>query len=702
MSVARLEPDRTDPCFAWLAQLPVAAFALDVQGRVVAWNAAIERLTATPAAAVVGSHEPWRAFADVPQAMLAQRLLAGEGRPQAGDDGAAGVEAAGVEELSSWWPPALDREVLASTQATRLRAADGRCIGAVQTFVEQSAGLRAGMRFQRIFESSPDPVWIIENNTFVDCNDAAVALLGYHSREALLNTHPSQLSPPQQPCGTDSYDKAERMMALAVRNGVHRFEWVHLRADGQPFDAEVTLARLEVGGRHAIYCTWRDISARKAAEARVDWLAHHDALTSLWNRHGLQHCLEQSIAAACAHGSKLALVFLDLDHFKWVNDSLGHHGGDRVLVEVGRRLRGCVRGSDIVARLGGDEFVVVLADIAASADVVQATRHLQVALSAPYEVDGRLLHLTPSMGVSLFPDDGNDASALLREADTAMYHAKSSGRNNTQFYAREMTARATARLDLERDLRHALDHGGFELHFQPLVDCRTRQRLGFEALLRWQHPRRGLVMPDSFIGVAEDCGLILPIGAWILDAACAQMRAWREVGRMPRQVAINLSVHQLRQDDLVDQLAAALVRHGIEPARIVLEITETAAMERPEHAIAQLRALRDLGVELAIDDFGTGYSSLARLQSLPLQSLKLDRGFVRCLEHNRGDAAICAATVALAHKLGLAVIAEGVETPGQEAFLVEQGCDVLQGYRYGLPQPARFWTEEDRVGPAAA
>ena len=814
MNDAERQAVRPDSPFAWVAQLHVPAFALDREGRVAAWNEALAQLTGVAAARMLGGTAVWPAFSVDPVASLAELLLA---ERRAAAPGAQAPEHFG--EVAAFRLPGDGREVVLALDASVLHDPAGCELGVLQTFVDHSEAHRAGARFRRIFESSPDPVWIIENNTFVDCNDAAVAMLGYASREALLNTHPSQLSPSHQPCGMGSFEKAELMMELATRNGLHRFDWVHLRADGSPFDAEVTLARLEVGGQHAIYCTWRDITERKAAEravrlyatvfhtsgegilicdadnhivainealtrltgysaeelighnprvlaagrtapevyagmwqalerdrfwqgelwdrrrdgsvfanwasisvstdadgrvlnyigtfsdiserkeaeARIDWLAHHDALTGLLNRHGLDQRLQQAIAAARREMQALALVFIDLDRFKLVNDTIGHHSGDQVLTEVGRRLRDCVRNADIIARLGGDEFVLVLTGLDDPLDTLQVTRKLQATLSAPYQVGGRSLHLTPSMGVSLFPTDAQDADGLLREADTAMYHAKESGRNNTQFYAAEMTARATARLDLERDLRRALDEDEFELFYQPQVLARDGRLCGMEALVRWRHPQRGLVGPSEFIAVAEESGLILPLGAWVLDEACRQLSLWRDRGAAPSRMAVNLSVHQLRHDDLVDLVRATLRRYHLDPGLLALEITESAAMERPEQAISRLRELRDMGIELAMDDFGTGYSSLAYLQSLPLQSLKLDRGFVRDLERNPGDAAICAATVALAHKLGLAVVAEGVETAGQAAFLLAQGCDELQGNHFGEPAPAAFWDQHWRI-----
>jgi predicted signal transduction protein with EAL and GGDEF domain len=347
-----------------------------------------------------------------------------------------------------------------------------------------------------------------------------------------------------------------------------------------------------------------------------------------------------------------------------------------------------VRESDIVARLGGDEFVVVLTALGDDMDAAPVVDKILRALSDPYAIEGAVLHSSPSIGIAIAPNDGQDGASLMKNADTAMYHAKARGRNNAQFFTAVMNAAASERLALENDLRQAMQEGLLSLHYQPQVRAADGRCFGVEALVRWRHPERGDVSPLQFIPIAEESGLIDILGTWVLEEACRQLGAWRRAGIGGLRMAVNLSAHQLRTQSLVRRVADALERHGLKGEDLELEITESAAMENPECAIDQLQALRELGVQLAIDDFGTGYSSLAYLKRLPIQVLKLDRSFVRDIEIDRSDADISAASLALAHNLGLKVVAEGVETPGQRDFLVRHGCDYLQGYLYSRPLPA--------------
>lgn len=434
--------------------------------------------------------------------------------------------------------------------------------------------------------------------------------------------------------------------------------------------------------------TWQRRREQVRAEKDLRRLAHHDSLTGLFNRHSLEDRLGQALATAQREDAPLAVMFIDLDHFKRINDSLGHSVGDALLIEVARRLRTLTRESDIVARLGGDEFVVVLTGIDAVSGAMAVAAKILHTLEQPYAIGGNALHSTASIGVTTFPDDGATIEALMRNADTAMYHAKDGGRNAIQFFAASMNEAAAERLALEGDLREALAAGELELHYQPQVDAVSRRLCGFEALLRWRHPRRGMVSPLKFVPIAEESGLIEPIGAWVIDTACRQLAAWRAAGRNDFRLAVNLSARQLRSSTLVAEVRDALARHALDPDVLELEVTESVAMSDPDRAIGQLHALRAVGVTLAIDDFGTGYSSLAYLKMLPIQILKIDRAFVSDIETDANDAAICTATVALAKSLGLKVVAEGVETGAQRDFLVAQGCDLLQGYLFGRPQPA--------------
>lgn len=426
---------------------------------------------------------------------------------------------------------------------------------------------------------------------------------------------------------------------------------------------------------------------RQAMLRHIEHLAYHDALTGLDNRYSLRSRLDQALATARREGNQLAVVLIDMDRFKNINDTLGHHVGDQLLIEVGHRLQACVRESDIVARLGGDEFVVVLTGLAEESHALNAGTKLLEALAKPYQLDGQMLHSTPSIGISLFPRDGQDAGTLLKHADAAMYHAKEHGRNQLHFFTEDLTWAAAERMELERDLRTVLDSASLQLYFQPQVEARSGRIVGFEALVRWQHPQRGWVSPERFVAIAEEAGLIGRLGQWVLEEGCRQLAAWRAAGVSNVRLALNLSAHQLRDTALGEEIRAALVRHGLAAGDLELEITETVAMADPEEAVRQLGALRDLGVAIAIDDFGTGYSSLAYLKRLPIQVLKIDRAFVSDLESDANDAAICSATIALAKSLGLRVVAEGVETQAQRDFLVRLGCDVLQGYLFGKPLP---------------
>ena len=458
-----------------------------------------------------------------------------------------------------------------------------------------------------------------------------------------------------------------------------RIKWVsercetHYDAQGKPFSSTGTV---------------QDITERTMAEAQISQLAYHDVLTGLLNRFSLQSQLEQVLAMAHREQRALAVIFLDLDRFKTINDSMGHAVGDALLKDVAYRLRDNIRDSDIVARLGGDEFVVVLTDVDDATAAARVADKLLQVLAQSYRIGENELHSTASIGVAFYPNDGKDVETLMKNADTAMYHAKSQGRNNVQFFTAEMNQAAVKRLMLDHDLRVAVENRQFELHYQPQLDSRDGRIVGVEALVRWQHPRDGLVLPSEFIPIAEETGLILPLGEWVLDEACRQLRAWRDVGIQGLTMAVNLSALQLHSPVLLAHIAGALEKYGLAGTDLELEITESVAMHDPDASISQLRALRNLGVRLSIDDFGTGYSSLSYLKLLPIHTLKLDKSFVRDIETDVNDVAICTATIALAHSLGLAVMAEGVETAAQRLLLASHHCDFMQGYLFSRPLPA--------------
>lgn len=473
--------------------------------------------------------------------------------------------------------------------------------------------------------------------------------------------------------------------ALALRFEAHRFERTRPNGHTHLVSGEPLLIDGKLAG---FITTYTDITELRQTEERLNHLAHHDPLTGLANRLTLDEHLRLRVAEGARDHRRLAVLFLDLDRFKTINDSLGHQMGDALLVMAGRRLHAAVRQTDLVARLGGDEFVVVLTSVDQEASIAHVAAKILTALSAPYVVNGEVLHAPPSIGISVFPDDAQDAVSLLRNADTAMYHAKAQGRANYQFYSEELNRSAMARLDLERKLRNAAAGGEFELWYQPQYRACDGQAIGVEALLRWRHPQDGLIRPDRFIPICEDNGMILDIGRWVMEKACAQLASWRNAGLAPLRMAINVSARQLRDTRIIDLLRAQIERHGIGPGELEFEVTESSVMERPDEAAFILGRIKALGVSLAIDDFGTGHSSLAYLKRFPLDRLKIDRSFVSDIEHDCNDAAIVSAAISLAHGLGLEVVAEGVESAVQWAQLKALGCDELQGYHFSRPLPA--------------
>ena len=437
-----------------------------------------------------------------------------------------------------------------------------------------------------------------------------------------------------------------------------------------------------------------DISARKEMEARLAHLANHDPLTGLPNRHLLADRLGQALISAARHGRAAGALFLDLDRFKVINDSLGHSAGDRLLKAVAERLQDGVREGDTVARLGGDEFVMILDDMAQPQDAALVAQKILESFVQPFHVEipeaggAQEFFFTTSIGISLYPSDGEDVDTLLKNADTAMYRAKERGGNSYQFFTPEMDLRARKRLSLESALRNALERREFVLHYQPQIDLATQRVIGVEALLRWNHPERGLVAPADFIPLLEETGLIVPVGEWVLREACTQATAWRAAGLPPLRVAGNLSARQLRHECFADTVAAALADTGMDPGDLELEITESAVMQQVEASIETLSRIHALGVRLSMDDFGTGYSSLSHLKLLPIDAVKIDRSFVHDIPGDEDDTAIVQAIIVLARTLRLDVIAEGVETKEQLAFLRAHGCDAMQGYLFSRPLPA--------------
>ena len=425
---------------------------------------------------------------------------------------------------------------------------------------------------------------------------------------------------------------------------------------------------------------------RRRAQEQISFLAHHDPLTGLPNRSLLKDRLTQAMLQTQRHNPWVSVVFVDLDNFKTVNDSRGHSAGDTLLRVIAARMVACVRSTDTVVRLGGDEFVILLVDQTASADSISATlEKIRAAIAEPIPIEGQNFHVTCSMGVATFPNDGTDAETLLMNADAAMYKAKDAGRDGFRFYTAEMNTRAHERLDLQEALRAGLAASEFELFYQPQVDIRSWRIFAVEALIRWNHPTKGVIFPAHFIPLAEDTGQIVALGDWVLQEACRQNRAWQEAGLPNMNVSVNVSARQFHDRNWIDRVVRALGESGMSPRNLELELTESLLMRDVDGAIATMKELLAIGVRFAIDDFGTGYSSLSALKTLPVARLKIDRSFVRNLAHDHKDRGIAAAIISLGQRLDLRVIAEGVETDQQLDFLRENGCDEVQGYRFGKP-----------------
>jgi len=477
---------------------------------------------------------------------------------------------------------------------------------------------------------------------------------------------------------------------------------------GQRFEYDLVIdnvtnhfeARMVASGENEVLTIVRDITERKLNEKQIHQLAFYDALTGLPNRQLFYEHLEQEMRQSDRNQNAMAVLFLDLDRFKLINDTLGHSVGDAVLAEVGRRLQQCVRSTDLVsrpvheealtsvARLGGDEFTMLVGSIDDARDSEPVARRMIEALSEPMMVDGRELFITPSIGIATYPVDGTDAETLIRNADAAMYKAKEEGRNCIQFYSAAINDRAVAKFTMETELRKAMDDDALQVYYQPQVDLSSGNVVGMEALVRWKHPRIGFVPPLEFIAVAEEAGLIDRLGEWVMKTACMQAKSWISEGRENLRIAVNLSGRQFYDGRLTGNVARILDETGLEAQFLELELTESMVMKDPKITVSALHELKEMGVRISVDDFGTGYSSLAYLKRYPLDTLKIDRSFVRDIATNSDDAAITNAIIAMAKSLGLSVVAEGVETSQQLEFLRGHGCDIAQGYWLGKPAPA--------------
>lgn len=516
----------------------------------------------------------------------------------------------------------------------------------------------------------------------VAVNPAFERITGYSKAEVIGRT--------PQLLGAADYSPAfhQEIWTQVAASGEWQGEIRASRKDGEIYPNQMRIQTIHQGEQQRAshyLAIFSDISARKAQESRIDYLAHHDPLTGLPNRLAMELHVAGRLATVRREAGRLAVLIIDLDNFKTVNDSLGHHAGDQLLRDIAVRLQAQLAANGRLFRQGGDEFVVVFEDLLPGDAVLELVQQVVRVVSEPCTVDGHLLHISPSIGISLFPDDGETVETLIRNADTALYFAKANGRNNYQFFAEPMNAAANKRLNLESELWQALAEDQLLLHYQPQIDLLSGHVVGVEALVRWQHPWRGMIAPSEFIPVAEACGLILPLGHWVLRTACRQARAWLDAGVEVGEIAVNISALQFRQPEFVQSVQSILLETGLPAARLELEITESTVMDSADSSVKVLDELKRMGVKLAIDDFGTGYSSLSYLRRFSVDRLKIDRSFVADVESDTDAASLVASIISLGNTLGLNLVAEGVENAAQADFLRARACQRVQGFHFSRP-----------------
>ncbi|SEC45221.1 bifunctional diguanylate cyclase/phosphodiesterase [Paenibacillus sp. GP183] len=538
-------------------------------------------------------------------------------------------------------------------------------------------------RYKSLFDYNPDSVCSFElDGKFVTINPATEKIIGFTAHQLTGRT-----------CG--HLFQKERVFPifkyfLRAKRGISSsFEISVQHKKGYYVQLQVRLVPIIIDKRVVgVYAISKDITENKQAEDTINHMAYHDALTDLPNRrHFIDHLTLALDQAARGH-HKLAVLFLDLDRFKYINDSLGHTFGDSLLQTIAERLKTCVEGKGTIARMGGDEFTILLPLVTDEQLIVHTAESIIKVINKQIIIECHECTITTSIGISIYPNDGTDAQTLMMNADAAMYRAKESNHNKYQLFMPTMSTQASERLELEQELRKAVERNEFVLFYQPQLDFESGAITGVEALVRWQHPKRGMISPAEFIPLAEETGLIIPIGEWVLRTACRQNKEWQGAGFSPIRVAVNLSVYQFKQDNIINKVAEILNETGLNPIYLELEITESIAMQNPERIIITLEELKKLGIQISIDDFGTGYSSLSYLRDFPINRLKIDRSFVMDITHGSGDAVIASSIIAMAKSLSLEVIAEGVENELQFEFLKDKGCNEMQGYFFSKPLPA--------------
>ena len=668
----------------------VSIIATDPDGTITVFNSGAERMLGFTADDVIGQ----RSLLDLHLPNELEQQAAGLSeefhRPIGGFDALAlRPTIHGLEEREWTYAKKSGETLTMLVSVTALRADDGSITGFLHVGNDVTERKRAEELLRKqsaAMTASMDGIAILDERfRFTYLNDALAKLFGYPSPASMIGVPLNELY---------EHDEVERfataILPVVASRGRWRGEAVGRRRDGSIFPQEISLTAIEGGG---MVCVVRDITERTYAEEQIKHLAYHDALTGLPNRLLFKDRLTVALSHAQRDKTRLAVLFLDLDRFKVINDSLGHNIGDQLLQSVANRIQNGLRDSDTVARLGGDEFTLLLPHLARSEDAAPIAQKVLEALRQPFLLEGREFLITTSIGISLYPEDGTDAETLIKNADTAMYQAKEQGRDNYQLFNAFVNAKALQRIALEHGLRRALANRELAIHYQPIYDFRATRITGMEALLRWTHPEMGAIPPSIFIPLAEATGVMQPIGAWAIQTACAQAKEWHDAGHRHLSLAVNLSVTQLQQPDLVSRVREILAETGLQPRLLELEITESSAMQSPETSIRTLYELKKLGVRISLDDFGTGHSSLSYLKRFPIDTLKIDQSFVRDITSDPDTAAIVTAIIAMAHSLRLKVIAEGVEFSDQAKFLKRYACDQMQGFLIKPPVPAEQFLE---------
>jgi diguanylate cyclase (GGDEF)-like protein/PAS domain S-box-containing protein len=668
----------------------VSIIATDPDGTITVFNSGAERMLGYAAEEMIGQRSLLELH--VPRELAQHGAgLSEEFRHPIGDFDVLALRAAihGLEEREWTYVKKNGETITMLVSVTALRGDDNAVTGFLHVGNDVTERKRAEELLRKqsaAMTASMDGIAILDERfQFTYLNDALAKLFGYPGPMSMVGIPLHELY---------EHDEVQRFATEILPMVRHRGRWrgeaAGRRRDGSIFPQEISLTAIEGGG---MVCVVRDITERTYAEEQIKHLAYHDALTGLPNRLLFKDRLTVALSHAQRDKTRLAVLFLDLDRFKVINDSLGHNIGDQLLQSVANRIQNGLRDSDTVARLGGDEFTLLLPHLSRSDDAAPIAQKLLEALRQPFLLEGREFMITTSIGISLFPEDGTDAETLIKNADTAMYQAKEQGRDNYQLFNAFVNAKALQRIALEHGLRRALANDELAIHYQPIYDFRAVRITGMEALLRWTHPEMGSIPPSIFIPLAEATGMMQPIGAWAIRTACAQAKEWHDAGFRHLSLAVNLSVTQLQQPDLVARVREILEQTGLQPRLLELEITESSAMQSPETSIRTLYELKKLGVRISLDDFGTGHSSLSYLKRFPIDTLKIDQSFVRDITSDPDTAAIVTAIIAMAHSLRLKVIAEGVEFSEQAKFLKRYACDQMQGFLIKPPVPAEQFVE---------